>query len=66
MYSDRLLNIESKKIVDLFEKDINQDELNLTAGRSVVCVDREVKVIMGFMLLTMEVQLDFTNILRIE
>ena len=43
MYSDRLLNIENKKIVDLFEKDINQDELNLTAGRSVVCVDREGK-----------------------
>ena len=43
MYSDRLLNIENENIVDLFEKDINQNELNLTAGRSVVCVDREGK-----------------------
>ncbi len=41
MYSDRLL-INSKDVIeDLFEKEINQSELNLTAGRSVVCVDRE-------------------------
>ncbi len=41
MYSDRLL-INSKGVIeDLFEKEINQSELNLTAGRSVVCVDRE-------------------------
>ena len=43
LYSDRLLKFENQNIVDLFEKDINQDELNLTAGRSVVCVDREGK-----------------------
>ncbi|MDC3109204.1 VCBS repeat-containing protein [Alphaproteobacteria bacterium] len=43
MYSDRLLKLVDKNIEDLFEKDINQDELNLTAGRSVVCVDREGK-----------------------
>ena len=43
MYSDRLLKFVDKNIEDLFEKDINQDELNLTAGRSVVCVDREGK-----------------------
>ncbi len=41
MYSDRLL-INSKGVIeDLFEKEINKSELNLTAGRSVVCVDRE-------------------------
>ena len=38
-YSDRLL--ESKtKIIDLFEIKKNLKSLNLTAGRSVVCVDR--------------------------
>ncbi len=41
MYSDRLLKSSQKVIEDLFEKEINQSELNLTAGRSVVCVDRE-------------------------
>ncbi len=41
MYSDRLLTSSQKVIEDLFEKEINQSELNLTAGRSVVCVDRE-------------------------
>ncbi len=39
-YSDRLLINSQNKIEDLFEKKINQSELNLTAGRSVVCVDR--------------------------
>ena len=42
-YSDRLLVNKKNKIYDLFEEDINQSELNLTAGRSVVCVDREGK-----------------------
>ena len=43
MYSDRLLINTQNVIDDLFEKEINQSELNLTAGRSVVCVDREGK-----------------------
>ena len=43
MYSDRLLINTQDVIEDLFEKEINQSDLNLTAGRSVVCVDREGK-----------------------
>ena len=43
MYSDRLLINTQNVIEDLFEKEINQSDLNLTAGRSVVCVDREGK-----------------------
>ncbi len=39
-YSDRLLDNE-KNIYDYFEIDENFKNLNLTAGRSVVCVDRE-------------------------
>ena len=39
-YSDRLLNF-NKEITDLFELPENQKNLNLTAGRSVVCVDRK-------------------------
>ena len=39
-YSDRLLNF-NKEITDLFELPKNQKNLNLTAGRSVVCVDRK-------------------------
>ena len=39
-YSDRLLDINDNKFIDLFELEINQENLNLTAGRSVVCVDR--------------------------
>ena len=39
-YSDRLLNFD-KEITDLFELPKNQKNLNLTAGRSVVCVDRK-------------------------
>ena len=39
-YSDRLLDINDNKFIDLFEFEINQENLNLTAGRSVVCVDR--------------------------
>ncbi len=39
-YSDRLLNF-NKDITDLFELPKNQNNLNLTAGRSVVCVDRK-------------------------
>ena len=39
-YSDRLLNF-NKEITDLFELPKNQIYLNLTAGRSVVCVDRK-------------------------
>ena len=39
-YSDRLLDIKDNKFIDLFELKRNQSNLNLTAGRSVVCVDR--------------------------
>jgi hypothetical protein len=39
-YSDRLIDNSSNSFIDLFEKDINKKNLNLTAGRSVVCVDR--------------------------
>ncbi len=39
-YSDRLIDNSSNGFIDLFERDINKKNLNLTAGRSVVCVDR--------------------------
>jgi len=39
-YSDRLLKF-NKNFKDLFELPKNQKNLNLTAGRSVVCVDRK-------------------------
>ncbi len=39
-YSDRLLDFDGTEFSDLFELEINQKNLNLTAGRSVVCVDR--------------------------
>ena len=38
-FSDRLLD-NNKNIIDLFQLDKNLRSLNLTAGRSVVCVDR--------------------------
>ncbi len=38
-FSDRLLD-NDKNIIDLFQLDKNLKSLNLTAGRSVVCVDR--------------------------
>ena len=38
-FSDRLLD-NNKDIIDLFQLDKNLRSLNLTAGRSVVCVDR--------------------------
>ena len=38
-FSDRLLDYDNK-ITDLFQLDKNIKSLNLTAGRSVVCVDR--------------------------
>ncbi len=38
-FSDRLLD-NNKDIIDLFQIDKNLRSLNLTAGRSVVCVDR--------------------------
>ncbi len=40
-YSDRLLDIEDNDYFDLFELEKNKQNLNLTAGRSVVCVDRK-------------------------
>ncbi len=39
-YSDRLLDNSNNKIFDFFELEKNLENLNLTAGRSVVCVDR--------------------------
>ena len=39
-YSDRLIDLEGNKFLDMFEIDANKEDLNLTAGRSVVCVDR--------------------------
>ncbi len=46
-YSDRLLDFDGNKFYDLFELKINQENLNLTAGRSVVCVDRNGNGIYG-------------------
>ena len=40
-YSDRLIDLERNKFLDMFEIEKNKEELNLTAGRSVACVDRE-------------------------
>ena len=40
-YSDRLIDFEGNKFFDLFEIERNKKDLNLTAGRSVVCVDRK-------------------------
>ncbi len=39
LYSDRLLK-DGPQLIDIFSLDQNQEQLNLTAGRSVVCVDR--------------------------
>ncbi len=39
-YSDRLLDNNNNNIFDYFELEKNLKNLNLTAGRSVVCVDR--------------------------
>jgi len=40
-YSDRLIDLEGNKFLDMFEIDTNKEDLNLTAGRSVACVDRK-------------------------
>ena len=40
-YSDRLIDLKNKKFFDIFELKKNQSDLNFTAGRSVVCVDRK-------------------------
>ena len=40
-YSDRLIDIKVNNYFDLFELEKNKENLNLTAGRSVVCVDRK-------------------------
>ena len=47
-YSDRLLDKKQKKFFDLFEIEKNKTSLNLTAGRSVVCVDRKGNGVYGF------------------
>jgi hypothetical protein len=39
-FGDRLFDYQDGRWVDLFSLPENQDALNLTAGRSVVCVDR--------------------------
>jgi len=41
IYSDRLLDLNKGKYIDLFEIEKNKIDLNLTAGRSVACVDRK-------------------------
>ena len=40
-YSDRLIDYKNNKFFDIFEQKKNQSDLNFTAGRSVVCVDRK-------------------------
>ena len=40
-YSDRLIDNKNNKFFDVFEQEKNQSDLNFTAGRSVVCVDRK-------------------------
>ena len=40
-YSDRLIDLVESKFLDLFEIKKNKENLNLTAGRSVACVDRK-------------------------
>ena len=40
-YSDRLIDKINNNYFDLFELEKNIENLNLTAGRSVVCVDRK-------------------------
>ena len=40
-YSDRLIDKNNNDYFDLFELEKNRENLNLTAGRSVVCVDRK-------------------------
>ena len=40
-YSDRLIDLEGNKFLDMFEIDTNKEDLNLTAARSVACVDRK-------------------------
>jgi len=47
-YSDRLLDQKQKKFFDIFEIEKNKKSLNLTAGRSVVCVDRNGDGSFGF------------------
>ena len=40
-YSDRLIDLVGNKYLDMFEIEKNKEDLNLTAGRSVACVDRK-------------------------
>ena len=40
-YSDRLIDLVESKFLDMFEIKKNKEDLNLTAGRSVACVDRK-------------------------
>ena len=40
-YSDRIIDKNNNNYFDLFELEKNRENLNLTAGRSVVCVDRK-------------------------
>ena len=51
-YSDRLLDKKQKKFFDLFEIEENKTSLNLTAGRSVVCVDRNGNGVYGYYVAT--------------
>jgi hypothetical protein len=40
-HSDRLIDLVESKFLDMFEIKKNKEDLNLTAGRSVACVDRK-------------------------
>ena len=40
-YSDRLIDLVENNFLDMFEIKKNKEDLNLTAGRSVACVDRK-------------------------
>ncbi len=40
-YSDRLIDLVGNNFLDMFEIKKNKEDLNLTAGRSVACVDRK-------------------------
>ncbi len=47
-YGDRLFDFLDREWVDLFSLPLHQNALNLTAGRSVVCVDRNGRGRYGF------------------
>ena len=56
------MDIKDDNYFDLFELEKNKANLNLTAGRSVVCVDRKGDGEMVFMLQITEDQQGFTRL----